>query len=96
MKSIFNYGKKVLSSGVWKRAEDDVEFMRFVEHSFSAHTNGLWGDLPIDDRIANEEAIKSGEGIILSSWVKHNDNTRILIITDADRRYTTVMFPDER
>lgn len=58
----------------------------------SMHASGIWGDIPEEDRLANEEALESGARLM--SVYKFGDDT-IWVITEADRKYTTVLTPDE-
>jgi hypothetical protein len=57
------------------------------------HAAGEWGDVSVDDRQMNEEAIAGG-GQLRS--VYHLDTgAEIWIITAADASATTVMLPEE-
>ena len=56
------------------------------------HVRGDWGDVCEEDKQANDCAIAEGERI-LSAYVCAD--TRIWVITDADRSATTVLLPDE-
>lgn len=51
------------------------------------------GELDEEDQQANENAVAHGERI-LSSYLL-NDETKIWIITEADRSATTLLLPDE-
>ena len=59
------------------------------------HLKGDWGDLDADDKRTNNEAVKSGEDRILSSYDLPTGSQRIWIITEADRSCTTALLPDE-
>ena len=56
------------------------------------HQTGDWGDLCEEDRVSNEEALLT-DARILSSYQIGQD--KIWIITEADRRFTTLLLPDE-
>ena len=63
------------------------------------HAAGDWGDLSEDDKAANDEAARSGDGRLFSSYATAEHGT-ILIITDDIRGegegpITTVLFPDD-
>ncbi len=63
------------------------------------HAAGDWGDLDADDKAANENASRSGNGRLFSSYLTPEHGT-IWIITDDIRGegegpITTVLFPDE-
>lgn len=57
------------------------------------HVQGDFGDLDEEDRRANEEAITGGTRIFSAYNLK--DGTRIWIITEADRSYTTILLPSD-
>ncbi|MCU0633474.1 MAG: hypothetical protein MUE41_01270 [Gemmatimonadaceae bacterium] len=57
------------------------------------HVTGDWGDLDPDDRAANETALVTGARL-LSAYDLPNGE-RLWIITEADRRSTCLLRPDE-
>ena len=63
------------------------------------HSAGDWGDLSADDMAANDEAARTGDGRLFSSYDTPEHGT-IWIITDdirgeGDGPLTTVLFPDD-
>ena len=63
------------------------------------HSAGDWGDLGADDMAANNEAARTGDGRLFSSYDTPEHGT-IWIITDDIRSegegpITTVLFPDD-
>ncbi|WP_038492828.1 hypothetical protein [Collimonas arenae] len=56
------------------------------------HVSGDWGDLSTGDKEMNETAVRAGERI-LSAYVVADE--KIYVITEWDRRYTTVMLASE-
>ena len=56
------------------------------------HREGDWGDVCAEDKAANDRAVEHGERV-LSSYLLLD--TKIWIITEWDRSFTTVLFPDE-
>ena len=57
------------------------------------HQAGDWGNLPNDDRAANDRALLQG-GRILSAYQATN-GTRFWLITEADRSATTLLLPED-
>ena len=57
------------------------------------HATGDWGDLDQGDKEENESALKDGLRIL--SAYRLADETRIWIITEADRSTTTILLPEE-
>lgn len=60
----------------------------------SRHIIGDWGELSTDDSLANDEAVKTGEDRILSSYCL-KDKSEIWVITEGDRSATTLLLPSE-
>lgn len=57
------------------------------------HAAGDWGDLSQEDKDANDQAAKFG-GRILSAYDMPNGEA-VWIVTEADRKKTTILLPDE-
>ncbi len=57
------------------------------------HATGDWGDLDADDKSTNDHAVDHGERIL--SAYSLADGTKIWVITEADRRVTTVLMPED-
>ena len=57
------------------------------------HVAGDWGDLDAHDQRMNAQALKEGARL-LSAYTLPGE-TRIWIITEADRSYTTLLKPEE-
>jgi hypothetical protein len=63
------------------------------------HASGDWGEISEDDRAANDEAARSGDGRLFSSY-STDENGKLWVITDDIRGegegpLTTVMFPGD-
>lgn len=57
------------------------------------HLVGDWGDLPPEDRQANEDALQLGGRLFSAYWTKGRE--RVWIITESDRSATTLLLPLE-
>jgi hypothetical protein len=57
------------------------------------HATGDWGEMCDDDKQSNEAAI--GHGTRLLSAYRLCDQTKVWIITEADRSATTILLPEE-
>lgn len=88
----FELGQTVMTRGVAQYIEDKGIPPLELAQILSWHGNGLWGDIPEEDKRANDEALTNG-GRILSAYELRGE--RVWIITEADRSYTTILFPDE-
>jgi hypothetical protein len=91
MKPLFSVGQTVATSGC-------LELMNANGINPSTliyrHIQGDFGDLCRDDIKANLDALTTG-GRIFSSYLINNRNDKIWIITEADRRVTTLLLPAE-
>jgi len=57
------------------------------------HLAGDWGDLDAEDKALNDQAVQDGSRI-LSAYITSNE-TKVWVITEADRTATTILLPDE-
>lgn len=88
----FMMGKLVWTRGVNEKIAYDEKFSKFVWQSLKRHRKGDWGDLCEEDWRENNKSLRQGFRI-LSAY--QNGKTKIWIITEADRSYTTILFPEE-
>ncbi len=86
----FELGAVVMTQGVKMLLSDNIGANLRIY--IMRHQNGDWGDMPIEDKIANDEATKIGARIMSGYQIC---NQRIWIITEGDRSVTTVLFPFE-
>jgi len=59
----------------------------------SRHLSGDWGELCKEDQKANQEALEA-DLRLMSVYVTRNQ-TKLWIITEADRSVTTLLLPEE-
>ena len=59
----------------------------------SRHVNGDWGEIDDEDKAENELSVK--EGFRILSAYKLKDQTKIWLITEADRSSTCCLLPSE-
>ena len=64
-----------------------------IDLALARHMSGDWGDMSDADRQANEQALKDGSRLFSAYQVR--EDTRIWIITEADRSATTVLLPED-
>jgi len=57
------------------------------------HQTGDWGDLSVEDALANERALLEGSRVL--SAYKDRHNTVFWIITEADRSSSTILLPTD-
>jgi len=94
-KSLFNW-----TSEINNEIADNVEFSKFVITCLERHGRGDWGDLSEQDRQSNEDALKDGDRLFsvynfVGPLIHSESESKIYVITEADRSGTTVLFPTE-
>ncbi len=86
----FPLGQMVATPGALEAlaqtGQDAFEFIR-------RHQQGDWGDLCEDDKQENEFSVDKDLRIFSAYRLK--DETKIWVITEADRSATTVLLPSE-
>ena len=58
------------------------------------HSTGDWGDLCEGDKQANDMDLSHG-GRLLSAYILRDGQTKIWVITEADRSSTCLLMPEE-
>jgi hypothetical protein len=89
---LFSFGQVLMTIGIAELSKSDVSFESGITDSLTRHINGDWGDLCDEDKKVNDEALTSRDRILS---VYHIGETKIYIITEADRSATTVLLPEE-
>jgi hypothetical protein len=84
---LFQMGLILFTPGSWTIDEQNLS------DALVRHSRGNWGDVCAEDHAANEKALHDG-GRIFSIYRDRN-GTKFWIITEADRRSTTVLLPEE-
>ncbi len=64
-----------------------------IDTALARHCKGDWGDVPPDDRRANDQALIH-EARLFSAY-QAASGTKFWIITEADRSITTVLLPED-
>lgn len=85
-------GAIVATSGVAALIKSDTAFGEAISDILGRHKRGDWGVVAAEDAKSNNEAVENG-GRLLSAY--DVEGTRVWIITEADRSYTTVLLPEE-
>lgn len=91
--ALFQVGEVVATKRVKERMDKSQAFELFVRRSLIRHVRGDWGSLSKLDKRSNNEAVYYGDRIL--SCYPFGAEDKIWIITEADRKTTTVLFPDE-
>lgn len=90
----FDMGQVVMTRGVNDLVAENSKYAKFVYNSLMRFAQNDWGDLCAEDKRLNDLALsKENPGRLLARY--NNPDGDIYIITEWDRSYTTILFPDE-
>ena len=89
MKALFQLGAVVVTPGA-KRLMKELGLD--PAHYLARHVTGDWGDLSEDDKKENDFSVTRNQRI-LSAY--GTGESKLWIITEADRSATTILRPDE-
>lgn len=88
---LFSLGQVVATPGALAALEKagltPVEFL-------ARHLRGDWGELSEEDRKENQFSLERGFWL-LSSYRTNVGDTKLWVITEADRTATTILLPEE-
>ena len=86
----FALGQLVATRGVHAYLDEhNINILPYI----ASHVSGDWGEVCEDDAKSNEDALVNGDRIMSVYTLRTTE--KIWIITEADRRATTVLFPHE-
>ena len=89
----FESGEVIATPKVLNEMETNKPFLYFCLDAFNKHMYGNWGNVNKEDKAANDEAVIYGDQIVSS--YRFRKGSDILIITEADRSRTTLLFANE-
>lgn len=91
----FETGRLLMTSGIAEAMQNSIAFSKFVSGSISRYVNADWGNTHPDDCKLNRQAIRHGDRIFAVYINPDEPHETIWIITESDRKHTTVLFPEE-
>ena len=89
----FEIGDLVVTIGIDDKMVASEEFTEAVGKSLARFMKCNWGVIAEEDVEQNERAVRDGDMMIMGAY--DTLEGRIWIITDADHKHTTVLWPDE-
>jgi hypothetical protein len=95
---LFELGKVVISSGVYTATLERSPLGPFVRFCLGRHVSGDWGICHPDDVVHNDAAVLIGDRICSVYHVPagvYRHQSTVLVVTEADRSCTTVLFESE-
>jgi hypothetical protein len=94
----FDTGSLFMTSTVFGATCEHQPFASFIRSCISRHQSGDWGDCCPDDAALNDVALQDGSRIFSVYTIPaglYTLQSKVWIITEASREYTTVLFPSE-
>lgn len=88
----FPLGQVYMPRGIAELITANPAAAKEIQKCLIRHSSGDWGDICEEDKQTNEEALTEGFRLLSAYEVCGN---KIWIITESDRRTTTILFPDE-
>ena len=85
-------GKIVMTIGISEKIQKNKEFSKKVAKSLYRYASNDWGELSEEDKKANDKALKINDRVLAAYETIEG---KIWIITEWDRSYTTILFPEE-
>ena len=89
---LFELGEVVMTRGAQNTL---VELNIDPAVLITRHVTGDWGNIPPEDQKSNKNAVKNGDDRVFSAYPLPPDNTKVWVITEWDRSYTTILLPEE-
>lgn len=94
---MLNLGEIVVTSTINTLMNENLDFYAFIHQSLHKHRNLDFGELCKEDIKLNMDSVKLGNRVLsmYKTSIPILKNKKIYIITEADRKCTTVLFPNE-
>ncbi len=92
---LFPLGRIVMTANLHRQlqAADPEHWEEKLKGFIDRHASGDWGNLEEFDRQQNNSALEDGSRIF--SAYHTSDGTKVWVITEADRSYTTALLPED-
>lgn len=88
----FAVGSLFKTHGIEIAMNEDKNYIDEIVDCLSRYISGDWGNLSKEDKIANEEALVNNERLL---GAYKTTRGKIYIITEWDRKNTTILFAHE-
>ncbi len=89
---LFDPGRLMLTQAVQSLMEQQI---LDITPYLKRHLSGDWGELSNDDWHTNQRALETGERLFAAYDISADAETRLWIITEADRSATTLLLPSD-
>lgn len=89
----FKLGQVVVTKTINDIIADNERFAKDVTVALQRYRNCDWGEMDEEDLKSNNIAVETGEDRVFAAY--QTSKGKIWVITEWERSYTTVLFPDE-
>jgi hypothetical protein len=89
--ALFPLGQLVATPGAIEAMQP---YENITRRLVGRHVTGDWGDLCAEDKASNDRALLDGSRVF-SAYLLPDGETKIWVITEADRSATTLLLPSE-
>jgi hypothetical protein len=96
--SVIETGSLFMTSTVFGATCEHRPFAAFIRRCIARHQSGDWGDCCPDDAVLNDAALLDGSRVFSVYIIPaglYTLESKVWIITESSREYTTVLFPSE-
>lgn len=90
--SKFAVGSVFKTCGIEIAMDEDKKYIDEIVDCLSRYLAGDWGNLSEDDKIANDKALTNNERLL---GAYQTSKGKVYIITEWDRKITTILFAHE-
>lgn len=91
-KPLFTLGQVVLTKGINQLVFEDKLNFGDLMGMLLRQQAGDWGEVDVEDREVNDRALATNERLVSAYMI---NETRVWVITEADRSSTTILLPEE-
>lgn len=88
----FSVGSLFKTHGIEIAMDEDKNYIDEIVDCLSRYLAGDWGNLSKDDKIANDKALTNNERLL---GAYQTSKGKVYIITECDRKNTTILFAHE-
>ncbi len=96
--SVFETGSLFMTSAIFGATLEHRPFASFIRQCIARHQSGDWGDCCPEDAALNDAALLDGRRVFSVYHIPsglYTLESRVWVITESSREYTTVLFPSE-
>ena len=87
-------GKLVITCTIQEEMSTNLKFYNYIMKCLKRYIENDWGEMVEDDKKLNDLALENNDERILAAY-KSEEFSKVYIITEWDRSYTTILYANE-